>query len=342
MDALHQLEVLWILFVQSLGAWLREPLGAISLLGQEDFYMLVMPILYWSLDSVLGFRVAVMLLLSNGLNAVLKMALASPRPYWFDPQIPAFAEETSFGLPSGHAQNAASIWGLIAASIHSKTGKFLLVLLIFLIGFSRIYLGVHFISDVLLGWLVGGLLLWLFLKLEKPIWNNLRVRPLAQLIGIAAVTSVLLGGMVLLAASARAGWLLPEMWQQNALRTQPENILDPLNIEGAFTLGGTWMGLMAGAAWLYRRQGGFHTIGTPTQRLLRYIVGVAGIFVFWYLLGSIFPREANAMSYALRYLRYVLVGLWISALAPLLFARLGLATSRTPAGVPLPSTENPL
>lgn len=325
MDALYQLEILWISFIQSLGSWLQEPMRMFSLLGQEEFYMLVMPILFWSIDSKLGLRVAAMLLLSNSLNTIFKVSLHAPRPYWYDSRIETFSVEKSFGAPSGHAQHAASIWGLIAASTEQTSGKVLFILLIFFIGLSRIYLGVHFISDVLLGWAIGSITLLVFLKLEKPVTFWLKKRSLTQLLLVSLVTSVILGGAVLLAGTSAAGWQTPENWLANARLAQLENEIDPFNMEGAFTIAGTWLGIMAGTAWLFHRKGGFDPSGTPGQRLLRYVIGVAGIFVFWFVLGQVFPREANTASYALRYLRYTMVGLWISAAAPLLFERLGIA-----------------
>ena len=75
-----------------------------------------MPALYWCIDARLGLRVGMILLLSNGLNAVLKLAFHTPRPYWVDARVTGFAAESSFGLPSGHAQSAASVWGLLASS----------------------------------------------------------------------------------------------------------------------------------------------------------------------------------------------------------------------------------
>jgi hypothetical protein len=120
---------------------------------------------------------------------------------------------------------------------------------------------------------------------------------------------------------------MPQEWVQNALAVAPESQLDPLKIDAAFTNAGTWLGLLAGAAWLHYRKGGFNADGTPAQRILRYLIGLAGIFLFWYALGQIFPREANLISYALRFFRYLLVGLWVSALAPLIFMKLGLASA---------------
>jgi membrane-associated phospholipid phosphatase len=343
MDAFQQLEILWILFIQGIGEWLSEPMQLLSLLGQEDFYMLVMPILYWSLDATLGLRVAMMLLLSNGVNTIFKTAFHTPRPYWVDPQVKIYSVETSFGMPSGHAQHAASIWGLIAASLRGTWVRVALILLILFIGLSRLYLGVHFFRDVLLGWFIGWLTVWVFLKVEHRVSGYLRSRSLPQLLTLALGTSLLLGSAMLLSNITMRGWQVPEKWKQNALQARLENEIDPLNMDGIFTVSGTWLGLMAGAAWLYKRQGGFDVSGTPVQRLLRYAIGLAGVFIFWHLLGTVFPRNADVLSFGLRYARYTLVGLWISALAPLLFERLGLAyTQSTKKVPPLSSGENPL
>ncbi len=341
MDAIHQLEIILILWIQNLGAWLKEPMLGISILGSENFYMLVMPILYWSLDAALGLRLGMILLLSNGLNMALKLAFHTARPYWLSTGVKAYSVETSFGLPSGHAQNAASLWGLMATATRQKIDKILLVLVIFLIGFSRLYLGMHFISDVLAGWLVGGLLLWIFLKLERPVAAWLRARTLVQMLALALASAVALGLLILLPAAGLQNWQLPLAWQQSALSAQLSPIT-PLNLEDTFTITGTWFGLMAGVAWLYHLQGGFDTTGSPQQRLLRYLIGIVGILFFWYGLGSVFPRQADLLSYALRFSRYTLVGLWISALAPLLFQQFGLATHQNQVISSISSQKNPL
>lgn len=327
MDSLHELELLIIIFLQSLGEWLASPMRSVSVLGNEEFYMLIMPSLYWCFDAVIGIRVAVMLLLSNSFGTVFKVTMFQPRPYWISTQVQAWSEETSFGIPSGHAFNAAAIWGMLAANLRSRWGKILLIVVIFLIGFSRIYLGMHFISDVLLGWLLGALLVWGYLKLEKPVAAQLRTRSLGALVLLALVSSLLIIVMIMLAAAAQGGQSVPDLWQQNALAAVPGNEIDPLSIESAFTLAGTWFGMLAGAAWYFHRTGGlFHAAGLPAHRLLRYVIGLIGVFVLWFGLGQVLPREADFISYALRFVRYTLVGLWVSALAPVVFERLRIAS----------------
>jgi hypothetical protein len=49
-----------------------------------------------------------------------------------------------------------------------------------------------------------------------------------------------------------------------------------------------------------------------------------GIFGLYFGLGQIFPRNADFLSFALRFTRYTLIGLWVSWLGPLVFEKLGL------------------
>lgn len=341
MDALHELELLIILFLQSIGEWLASPMRSVSMLGNEEFYMLIMPSLYWCFDSVVGIRVAVMLLLSNAFGSTFKTLMFQPRPYWVSTDVKAWSSETSFGIPSGHAFHAAAVWGMLAANMRHRWGKIVLFVIIFLIGFSRIYLGMHFISDVLLGWLLGALLVWAYLKLEKPLVAQLRTRSLTNMVLLAFFSALFLISMIMLAAAAQNGQTVPDLWRQNALAAVPGNEIDPLSIEGAFTLAGTWFGMLAGAAWYYQRTGRlFNAAGQPAHRLLRYVIGLIGVFILWYGLGQILPREADLVSYALRFARYTLVGLWVSALAPIVFERLGIANTQAVKGPALAAQKS--
>ena len=168
MDWLMQIELTFTLFLQSLGGWLEFPMQAFTFLGNELFFLLIMPALYWSIDPIIGFRAGMMLILSGGLNSCFKILFHSPRPFWMDARVEAMTSEVSFGLPSGHSQNSAAIWGMLAASEKKKWTTIIILVIVFFIGLSRIYLGVHFVRDVLSGWLVGGLIILLYLKLEKP------------------------------------------------------------------------------------------------------------------------------------------------------------------------------
>lgn len=70
----------WIVAIQSLGGWLEVPMRLFSLLGSQEIFFLVLPLIYWSVDVGLALRVAIILVLSNNLQLVLKLLFADPRP----------------------------------------------------------------------------------------------------------------------------------------------------------------------------------------------------------------------------------------------------------------------
>ena len=127
--------------LQGLGNWLTLPMKIISFLGTEEFYILVLPALYWCVSSNLGIRVALILMVNGSLNDALKMALHGPRPYWYSSQVRGLVSETSFGVPSGHAQSAVVIWGTIAAYLRKWWAWLAALLIIILIGLSRLVPG---------------------------------------------------------------------------------------------------------------------------------------------------------------------------------------------------------
>ena len=166
MEYLIQIFLPVSIWFQNSPDWLISIMKALTFLGDTEFYLLVMPLLYWCIDLALGIRIGVILLASGSLNTILKFAFGWPRPFWISPQVDPVVGAEGFGFPSGHAQNAASIWGLFAVSRPQRWQKIIALGLIFLIGLSRIILGVHFTHDVLGGWVIGLVLLSLFLKWE--------------------------------------------------------------------------------------------------------------------------------------------------------------------------------
>jgi membrane-associated phospholipid phosphatase len=324
MDNLLDLQIPIIAFIQNLGHWLVVPMSFFTWLGREDFFILIMPALYWCVDAGIGIRVGIILLANNSINSALKLFFHAPRPYWISTHISALSTESSFGVPSGHAQLATGVWGTLAASFKKKWGWIVAIVIIFLIGFSRIYLGVHFITDVLAGWLIGLLILFAFIKWEKPFarWFSLRT-PLQKvliLIGCAIALFILnLAGL-----ASIGNWQLPVEWVNNANLAAPDGSIAPINLSDVISNIGVFLGLTCGAVWLFAH-GGYNTQGAPRQNILRFALGLVGVLILRYGLKMIFPGGETLAGYSLRLLRYALIGLWISAGAPLTFIKLKLA-----------------
>jgi undecaprenyl-diphosphatase len=97
------------------------------------------------------------------LAQLLKGLFARPRPFFEHPLL----IETSYSFPSGHAMESLVVYGMLAyfAVLALKTWRartavvFGAALLVLLIGLSRMYLGVHYFSDVVAGYAAGGV--WL-------------------------------------------------------------------------------------------------------------------------------------------------------------------------------------
>lgn len=325
MDIFIQIGISIILWIQNLGAWLVAPMMMFTFLGDEEFYLFVAPAIYWCLDSRLGLRLGISLMLSGMINTGFKLAWHGPRPYWVEAKVQAFSAETSFGVPSGHSQNSAVVWGLIAKHINKGWAWLLAVLIIGLIGISRMVLGVHFPHDVLLGWTIGALILWLVIAWESKFlsWFK-RYRPSSQIL-FAFGASLILIMFVALIRYLLGASMVPQEWVMAAAQANPDaDPIEPLALSGMISNAGTLFGLALGGIWM-NQSGMMDARGELWKRLLRFLIGVIGVFILWFGLGEIFPRGEELLPYALRYFRYALVGFWISGLAPQLFMRINIA-----------------
>ncbi|MBN8829913.1 MAG: phosphatase PAP2 family protein [Sphingomonadales bacterium] len=99
------------------------------------------------------------------LNPLIKLAFALPRPIVF---FPTEIFETSYGFPSGHAAGAMTLYGAIALLTRLRLVQLFCLGMILATGASRVWLGVHWPSDVAGGWLEGAAWLLAILPLRHP------------------------------------------------------------------------------------------------------------------------------------------------------------------------------
>lgn len=158
---------------------LRNPVadvifGAASAMGSEKFYMALLLTVYLCVSHRFGLKLLVVFLLTAWGNAELKWFFATTRPFVMYPdQLHALHTDSAHGnaFPSGHAQTAAVVWGLLATRARSRGGMIACIVIIALIAFCRLYLGVHWPADVIGGLLIGGGTLAVYLGLVS-VWKR--------------------------------------------------------------------------------------------------------------------------------------------------------------------------
>ncbi|HZK12087.1 MAG TPA: phosphatase PAP2 family protein [Atribacterota bacterium] len=294
MDAIFQWGLDFIIIMQQISTPLLDSFfRAITSLGEELFYLLFFSFLIWCVDFYLGIRVGIIFLLSLYVNSGVKEIFQQPRPFDIVPEIQK-AHAYGYGFPSGHAQSSMVVWGSIAIAYWKKQIwiRYLSVLLILLIGFSRIYLGVHFPTDVLGGWLLGGLILglsyFIFLKIKL---NFIQKNMIFKIIGITLFPVIL-------------------------LKIQSSSDM----ISGVAALTGVGYGLLIFSSSI----GGIRP-GSWLQRFYSFLLGLFGIGILYLGLKLMLPSEGQAFYQLCRFFRYLLLGMWISFGAPWLFIRMRLA-----------------
>jgi membrane-associated phospholipid phosphatase len=327
MDSILNLEIQITLLIQAIGSWLVIPMKVFDFLGKSEFYMVAIPAIYWLVDTGLGLRMALILMASASLNHSLKLLFHSPRPYWTSASVTQYAQETSFGLPSGHAQVAASVWGYPAVQWKQRWVRWASALIIFLYGFSRLYLGVHFLRDVLLGWALGLLTLLAFTVWQKPVSKWFTSQKMPAQIGAAFLSALAFIGLSALFRAWLGDWQPPAAWAAY-MQADPTSTASPLSMENVITTAGAWFGLIAGYSWQLSSATVRLYANLPpkiTTRLLRWLVGTVGILLIYLILSKLFPSGENITGYILRFVRYTLIGLWITGLSPWVFKWLRLS-----------------
>ena len=270
------------------------PFKSFTFLGNLEFFLLFMPLLYWCVDRRTGARLVVLFLISAYMNAVAKELAAQPRPFEYDSSITPLVHAGGGGLPSGHTQSAVVVWGYLATQVKKLHMWLLAVVLMIGIPLSRLYLGVHFPTDLIGGYVVGAALLILYL------WFAPRVE----------------------------AWLAPKAicWQLTASIALPM-VLILLNLDGArYSLfaASVLLGFAPGTI-LERRWVRFHADGNWLKRFVRLVLGLVILVALWKGLKVIFDGLAPQALF--RIMRYTLMGLWCAWGAPWLFVRLRIAES---------------
>jgi membrane-associated phospholipid phosphatase len=139
-------------------------ISAMNFFDTPVFYFILIPLIWFGMGSKMGLRIFFIFTLSRILNVVLKVLFALPRPFDLDPSV-AIIRVDGYGFPSGAAQAAVLMSGLLIFYWKNKWRWPSAIAYTALISFSRVYLGVHFPMDILGGWAAGFALLGIYFYL---------------------------------------------------------------------------------------------------------------------------------------------------------------------------------
>lgn len=125
--------------------------------GEELIIIGILGFLYWSYDKKIGEAVGITVFISLVLNSIIKVITARPRPFVVDSSIDNVRPHTATGyaFPSGHTQGAATTFYSFALWMKKRWITIVSIIIIVCVAISRMYLGVHYFTDVLVGGLLG-------------------------------------------------------------------------------------------------------------------------------------------------------------------------------------------
>lgn len=318
MDALYEFGIRFIQALQTFSPSLDGLMSAFTFLGRIEFYLVFIPFIYWSADRRLGLRLLLILIYTDLISSSFKLLLHQPRPYWVG-DVKALSTETSYGIPSSHASNTLAVGGYLMRFVRQTWFRWLIGIVVFFVGFSRLYLGVHFPQDVLFGWLIGFVMLWAMVKWEKPVRDWLDGKSLGAQIGLGFICSLSIAATGFIIRLLVAGTPDPAEWSSFSAEARTVNQF--------VTLAGAVFGTYTGYA-LMRLYARFDAMGVAWKRSVRYLVGIAGLLALYFGLDIAFAALAvdeSALGYVLRYVRYGIATLWATFLAPWVFLKTGLA-----------------
>lgn len=288
MEFLRFLEEIRLPFLDRLFQWC-------TYLGQDIPILIIICILFWCVNKRLAYQIGLSFFSAGLLLQGMKITFRVDRPWILDPSFSpvssAVPAATGYSFPSGHTQSATSLFSTLALYAKRRSVKVICILIFCLVGFSRMYLGVHTPLDVLVAIAIGlicSLLVHrLFGKLQHTKAENRRIGLILGVFSLAVICYAL---------------LLVHL-----------GILEISYARDCCSAGGAGLGLALGW-YLEQTYLNFSPKAAPAFQVLKCVAGLLtalGLKIgLQFLLGESLPAEI---------LQYFLLVLWILVIYPFLF-----------------------
>ena len=269
----------------------------VTRLGEEVIILGVICFFYWCLNKNTAYKIGLIFFTSGMLVQGLKISFRIDRPFVIDPTFKpvdsAIEAATGYSFPSGHTQSATSLYGYFALAVKRGWLRALFILAFLLVGFSRLYLGVHTYFDVgvslILTLAVVFLINYVFDKLTEGRYDVI----LSVVLGAASVILCIYSFIL-----AEVGYA------------------DPSQINDCFKSGGAGVAFALGF-FIERRYIKFDpSAKKPYVQVIKFILGVAGALILKSGLKLIAPGNL-----IVDFIRYFLTVFWVLVIYPYLFKK---------------------
>ena len=280
--------------INSIGVVLAS---ALTMLGEEATLVAILGFLYWCYDKKFGKFIGTNIVVGITLNPMLKNMVYRRRPYMDHEGIqclkqvkPGDSYDISvqgFSFPSGHSMNSAIVYGTLPVYKKNRLLTLFAFLFPFLIGISRVLLGVHYPTDVLTGWVVGAVTVFLLSFLQRKVKN---IHILHLILFLLSVPGIFFCKTTdyFSAIGIMGGFFLADLFEEKVVKFENTKKVLPC--------------------------------------VLRMVIGFALYFALNTLLKLPFPKEfleAKTMAaFLVRAVRYLIVSFTILGLYPMLFKKL--------------------
>lgn len=165
------IDMLFLEWMTSLeGSVLTAFLKLVSIIANETLYLIVISISYWCVSKRKAFHMIVMLCFSGYIGIMVKEFMKIPRPYTYD-GIEALYEKSAAGysFPSTHVQLSTTFWGSFMILCKKRIVWIIGIIFIILVAISRLYLRVHWLSDIIGAVLFSVIVVYLYTKVTMEL-----------------------------------------------------------------------------------------------------------------------------------------------------------------------------
>lgn len=187
----------------------------LNLIDTFPFYVLLILFAWYKYNKHIAIHLCLLFLFSAFINQNAKDLLSQPRPCQIDLSL-GIAQAKSFGIPSGVAQAMTLMFGFLSYITRKSWFWAFSTCSVILISFSKVYLGLHFLSDIIAGWVLGFIILYCYLHYISKIIvyakNQNKTTSSIIVVGLGIILCLFslnkISSVAILAASILVVWLI--------------------------------------------------------------------------------------------------------------------------------------